>query len=153
MAITLKDVRAHLDPDEVDYLAARKLGPQAIPFLLELVQGGDLALASKAAYLASMILSPRSAAVLEKAAASQEAVVRVAAASAIRNLSEADAEKVMDLMKNDPDAGVRKVVLKSVSQLKSRRLAAKAKKMAENDPEPFIRDLAVSPGKGVKKKK
>jgi len=153
MAITLMDVRARLEPDEVDYLSARKLGPQAIPFLMELVQGGDLALASKAAYLASMILSPRSAAVLEKAAASQEAVVRVAAASAIRNLSAADAEKVMDLMKNDPDAGVRKVVLKSVSLLKSRRLSMKAKNMAQEDPEPFIRDLARGPAKGTKKKK
>ena len=153
MPITMKDVRARLDPDEVDYLEARKLGPRAIPFLLELVQGGDLGLASKAAYLASTILSARSTAVLETAAASKEAVVRVAAASGLRNLSEKDAEKVMDLMKNDPDAGVRKVLVKSVSALKSARLAAKVREMAEQDPEPFVRDLAASSVKKMKKKK
>lgn len=54
MSITMNDVRALLDPDEVDYSEAQKLGPEAIPFLMELVQGGDLGLASKAAYLQRM---------------------------------------------------------------------------------------------------
>ncbi len=153
MAITMKDVRARLDPDEVDYSKARKLGPEAIPFLMELVQGGNLGLASKAAYLASMILSPRSLAVLKKAAESKEAVVRVAAASAIRNLSEANAAKVMEMIGNDPDPGVRKVALKSASRFKSPRLAAKVQKMAEKDPEPFIRDLAAGTVKEMKIKK
>ena len=65
MPITMKDVRAWLDADEVDYENAKKLGSAAIPFLMELVQGGDLGLASKATYLASMIKSEQSAAVLE----------------------------------------------------------------------------------------
>jgi len=55
-----------------------------------------------------MILSNRSRVVLEAAAVSKETVVRVATASGIRNLSEVDAGKVMELMTNDPDAGVRK---------------------------------------------
>ena len=118
-----------------------------------LVKGGDPGPASKAAYLASMILSPRSAAVLKAAAESKETVVRVAAASGIRNLSQANAEKVMDLMKNDPEAGVRKVLLKSVSTLKSPKLAAKVQRMAQKDPEPFVRDLAATAAVKMKKKK
>jgi len=140
----MKDVRAQLDPDEVDYSEARKLGPEAIPFLMELVQGRDLGLASKAAYLASMISSDRSTAVLESAAVSKEAVVRVAAASGVRNLPEVDAEKVMELLRNDHDAGVRSVLVKSVSKFKSPRMAAKIQEIAEKDPEQFVRDLAVT---------
>lgn len=144
MTITMQDVRAVLTLDEVDYHEARKLGPEAIPFLKKLVQGGDLNLASKAAYLATLITSERSTEVLEAAAASQEPVVRVAAASGIRNLPERDADRVMERLRDDPDAGVRKVALKSVSTFKSPRLAAKVQKMADEDPEPFVRELANS---------
>ena len=144
MAITMQDVRARLDPDEVDYGEARRLGPAAIPFLMQLVQGGDPALASKAAYLASLISSDQSTAVLETAAASKEAVVRVAAASGIRNLPDAAAERVLELVRNDPDVGVRKVALQSVARFKSPQLAAKVQKIAEEDSEPFVRELAAS---------
>lgn len=153
MPITMKDVRTWLDAEEVDYNKAKALGSAALPFLMELVQGGDLGLASKATYLASMIRSQKSAAVLEKAAARNEPVVRVAAASAIRNLSEVPAGKLVDLLKNDPDAGIRKVMLKSAERLRSPKLAAKLQKIADKDPEPFVRELAASTVTKMKQKK
>jgi HEAT repeat protein len=153
MPITMQDVRAWLDAEEVDYASAQKLGPAAIPFLMELVQGGDLGLASKATYLASLIKGKKSVAVLEAAAARNEPALRVAAASGIRNLPEAQAEKVLDQLKDDPDAGIRKVVLKSAVRLKSPRVAAKLQQMAKSDPEPFIRELAASTAKKIKTKK
>ncbi len=151
MSITMKNVRTWLDADEVDYAKAKRLGSAAIPFLLELVQGGDMGLASKATYLASMIESDQSAAVLETAATSRESILRVAAASGIRNLPEVQAEKVLDLLRNDPDAGIRKVMLKSVDRFKSPQLAAKLQQIAETDPEPFIRELAASTSKKMKR--
>ena len=57
MSITMKDVRAQLDRDEPDYKEAAMLGQDAIPYLSELVKGPDAMLASKAAYLASLIKS------------------------------------------------------------------------------------------------
>lgn len=154
MAITMKDVRFWLDAEEPDYAGAkRKLGAAAVPYLLELVQGGDLGLASKATYLASMIKSEQSAAVLEAAAATNEPVLRVAAASGIRNLPKVQAERVLDLLRNDPDAGVRKVVLKSAVRLRSPQVAAKLQQMVETDPEPFVRELAASTVKEMKRKK
>jgi HEAT repeat protein len=153
MPITMKDVRAWLDADEVDYANAKKLGPAAIPFLMELVQGGDLGLASKATYLASLIRSEQSVAVLETAAARNEPVLRVAAASGIRNLPEVQAERVLDLLRNDPDAGIRKVVLKSADRFRSPQVAAKLQQMAETDPEPFVRELAASTVKKMKRKR
>lgn len=154
MAITMKDVRFWLDAEEPDYAGAkRKLGAAAVPYLLELVQGGDLGLASKATYLASMIKSEQSAAVLEAAAATNEPVLRVAAASGIRNLPKVQAERVLDLLRNDPDAGVRKVVLKSAVRFRSPQVAAKLQQMVETDPEPFVRELAASTVKEMKRKK
>jgi len=144
MPITIRDVRAFLDAEEVDYPKAKSLGPEAIPILLGLVRGGDLGLASKATFLASMIESDQSLAVLEAAAASSEPLLRVAAASGIRNLAEPHAERVLDLLRADPDAGIRKVVLASAGRLRSPQVAAKIQQMAETDPEPFVRELAAS---------
>ncbi len=150
MTITMKDVRNLLDPDEVDYSKAKQLGSKALPFLSELAQGGDLGLASKAVYLASLISGVKAKAILEKAAVSNEPVIRAAAAAGIRNLSETNAKKITGQLGNDPDVGIRKVVLKSISNFKSPALLNWAREMAEKDSEPFIRELAGSTVEKIK---
>lgn len=152
MPISMADVRRWLDAEEVDYHSAKKLGAPAIPFLLELVQGGDLGLAAKAAYLASLIKSDKAAAVLKAAVARNEPVLRVAVASGIRNLSEAQADKTVGLLQDDPDTGVRKVVLKSAAGFRSPAVMARVKRMAEDDPESFVRELAESTMTSMTKK-
>lgn len=142
MSITMKDVRTRLEPDEPDYAKAAQLGPDAIPYLNELINGDDIMLASKAAYLASLIKSENSISVLESAARNPEPIVRVAAASGLRNLSEENADRVSNLLIEDHDIGVRKVTVKSISQFRSPALIAKVRKLANEDPEPFMRDLA-----------
>jgi len=156
MATTMKQVRAWLEAEEVDYPGASKLGAAAIPFLKDLVKGGDLNLASKATYLVSLIKSTQSAAVLETAAASSEPLLRVAAASGMRNLPEKQALKVVDRLRKDADAGIRKVMLQSALRFRSPQMAAKLRQIATKDPEPFVRELAASvpqPQKRKKKKK
>ncbi len=144
MPVTMQDVRAVLDPEEVDYENAKRLGAAAIPFLMELVQGGDLGLASKATYLASLIEDEQSVAVLEAAAARNEPVLKVAAASGIRNLSVAHADRMLGLLKDDPDIGVRKVALQSAARFDSPPIVAKLRQIAESDPEPILRNLAAN---------
>jgi HEAT repeat protein len=144
MSLSINAIRAYLEPDEPDYVKAAELGPDAIPFVKEIVDGPDKMLASKAAYLASLIKSDRSITVLETAASSPETIVRIAAASGLRNLSEDDVNRVSDMLIEDKDVGVRKVTLKSISKFKSPMLIAKVQKLAERDPEPFLRDLASS---------
>lgn len=153
MPITMKGVRKWLDADEIDYNRAKRLGSAAIPFLIELAQGGDLGLASKAIYLASLIKSEQSVAILETAAASKEPILRVAAASGIRNLPEVQAGRLLDILKNDLDSGVRKVMLKSASRFRSPQVAMKFQQMAETDPEQFVRELAASTVKKMKRKR
>ena len=142
MAVTMKDVRAELDREEPKYEEAARLGSEALPFLEELVKGQDVMLASKAAYLASMIKGDRSAKILIEAASHPDAVVRVAAASGLRNLSEHDAGRVLDKLAADGDQGVRKVAVKSVAGFRSPEMVARVQRIAEKDPEPFIREIA-----------
>ena len=62
MPVTMKQVRAALDPEEPDYEKAAKLGPEALPHLEKLISRKDPNLASKAASLAGMIFVARSGA-------------------------------------------------------------------------------------------
>ena len=142
MSVTLNQVRAYLTQDEVNYEAARKLGPDAVPLLLDLVRGGDLNLASKAAYLASLIPAEASIGVLEEAARSPEVPVRVAAAAGMRHLSEHGAERVLAVVKADPDVGVRKVALHSAAAFRGAGVVGAVEEMARHEKEPFLQELA-----------
>lgn len=154
MAITMMDVRFWLDPDEVDYTSAkRKLGSAAIPYLMELVRGADLGLASKATYLVSMIKSDQTPEVMKAAAKSSEPLLRVAAASGIRNLPSVQAVMMVDELIDDQDVGVRNVLVKSAARFRSRQMVARMQKMAEMDPEPFVRELAESTVRSMKSRR
>lgn len=107
MSVSIEDVRRVLDPDEPDYAAAAELGEDALPYLEELVRADDVMVASKAAYAASLISD--GADVVATAAASEDPVIRVAAAAAARNLPPERSEQVLLRLSNDADAGIRKV--------------------------------------------
>jgi HEAT repeat protein len=142
MAVTMEDVRARLDPEEVDYPAAAALGPDALPHLEALASSADAMLASKATYLASLIRGERAARVLEIAAARGEPAVRVAAASGLRNLQEADATPLVDRLLDDGDVGVRKMAVRSAGTFTSPAMRERLQRVVTRDREPFMRDLA-----------
>jgi len=142
MSVTMNDVLAYLEPDEPNYAQAAKLGQDALPYLKEIIDKPEVILASKAAYLVSLIKSDKSISILEHAARNNEPIVRIAVASGIRNISERDANILLDEFIEDEDVGVRKVTLKSVAKFKSDLIASKVQKLQESDPEPSIRELA-----------
>jgi HEAT repeat protein len=98
-----------LEPEEPDYAAASRLGPEALPHLEALVAGSDPMLASKAAYAASVLEGATGEEVVRVAARSDDPVVRVAAAAAARNLPAQSARAVLTELASDEDPGIRKV--------------------------------------------
>ena len=151
MSVTMKQVRAHLDRDEPDYSAAAQLGVEALPHLVRLITDSDAMLASKAAYLASLIQSDRSNTVLEQAASNSHVQVRIAAAAGMQNIQQPPTA-LADILLNDSDVGVRKIALRSIEgrSIKGatmgpqsmQGLKAKVQKVAQSDSDTFIRDLA-----------
>ena len=115
MSVSMDDVRKVLDPDEPDYAAAARLGEEALAHLERLVRGDDPMLASKAAYAASLIEGGSD--VVETAAASEDPVVRVAAAAAVRNLPSGRARQMLRQLADDDDPGIRKVARASEREL------------------------------------
>lgn len=113
MPTTEAQVRAYLEPEEPNYqAAAAALGAEALPVLESLIQNADPLLASKAAYLASMIPGEQAARALEQAARSDHPTVRVAAAAGLRKRSDLS-DDVANALMADPDQGVRKVAAKA----------------------------------------
>jgi HEAT repeat protein len=141
MSVTRQDVLARIDLDEIDYpAAAAELGAEALPVLEQLAEGGDPMLASKAVYLASVISGPGSARVVERAVQHPDPRVRVAAAGALRNLPEEAAGAHVEGLLRDSDVGVRKVAISSAATFDSPALLDRVQRLAEQDPEPALRD-------------
>ena len=143
MAVTMQQVLARIDKDEPDYARAAKLGPGVLPHLRQIIEADDPMLASKAAYLASLIGGADAIDVLDQAANRREPEVRVAVAHALQNTSDAPPHLVERLL-GDKDAGVRKLALTTVGQLRLHTLQDKVATIAKRDPEPFVRDIAAS---------
>lgn len=143
MPVTREQVVAALLPEEPNYAAgARRLGAEALPHLAELVRGGDLMLATKAAYLASVIGGAASGPVLEEATRSAHPEVRVAVATGLRHLSDAAAEPVVSALLRDADAGVRKTTLKAAPPAALARNRATLERMTAQDPSDDLRRLS-----------
>jgi HEAT repeat protein len=119
LVITIEQITAVLKAEEPDYTEAAKLGPDTLPHLDTLVKTADPLLASKAAYLASLIKHEKSIEVLKSAAQSNHPEVRIAAASGSKNIEPNKINEVLSLLKNDEDVGVRQQVTK-LSKLATR---------------------------------
>jgi hypothetical protein len=137
----MERVRALLDGDEPDYEQAAQLGEEALPHLIHLVEGADVALASKAAYLAAFINAPQSANITEKAAQSEQPVVRVAAAGALTHIRPAPVQ-LMATMLSDQDAGVRYWTLRAIEVHRPAGLQTRVQAIAVNDPDVSVRQFA-----------
>jgi hypothetical protein len=142
MAVTMQQVLAVLAPDEIDYAVAARLGSDALPHLNQLISGSDVGLAAKATYLAGLIPHATSASAVERAAHSQEVVVRVAAAAAARNLPELAASRILVLLLADQDAGVRRNALKSVPLTKATpELRRQVERLSTTEIDPGLRQM------------
>ncbi|MGW5667373.1 HEAT repeat domain-containing protein [Micromonospora sp. NPDC003776] len=131
MAVSENQVRALLEPDEPNYVAATELGPEAIPHLEAFVRGADPMLASKAAYLAGLIPGEHSPEVVKLAARHGDPIVRVAAASATRNMPTTAANDILVGLVTDMDPGVRRVARSSVPEEPSEELSQRLSEARE----------------------
>jgi len=141
MPITIQDVINQLDREEPDYTQAARLGAEALPFLRQLVQGNNLALASKAAFLAGQIGGQGSLQVLEVAAHHSDPIVRVAAAASAKNVTELSSTLANTFL-NDTDPGVRKWGLRTLEVAHPQGIRPSVENIMNVDPDPALRELA-----------
>jgi HEAT repeat protein len=142
MSITKQEVIKRLGADEPKYAALARMGPEAVPHLAALINGEDLGLAAKATYLASVIQTEEAIEVLAAAAMSPHAILRVAAAAGLRNVSGGRAIPLAERLLEDKDAGVRKFAVRASSRLGLSALEPKLRAIAMQDNVQALRRIA-----------
>lgn len=150
MAVDMEQVRAALEPEEPDYSrAAKSLGADALPYLERIITGDHTGLAAKAAYLAGVIGTEKCLPAMEKAAASGQAVVRIAAAAAARHLPDEYRDSLVLQLVDDGDAGVQKVALNSAPAAMSDALKARVASLKAAAPAPSVKGKAKKTSKAA----
>jgi hypothetical protein len=145
MAVTLEQVTLALMPDEPRYgRLVTDLGADALPHLATLIQGDNLALAAKAASLATLIKDKRSLDVLSHAVASEHEVVRISAAAGLWRLEQFGIGPLLEPLLLDAQPSVRLNAAKSaVREPTDPRVKQALEALQVRDPSPIIRETAT----------
>ena len=143
--VTRDELIAALEPDEVDYdRIVRFIGADALPMLPELIDGDRLDLAAKATSLAGLLVGDQRLPVLDQAARSPHAVVRIAAAAAAESVSATEAEQLVPLLLDDKEPSVRKLAVRAAAPIAQRPpVRAALDRIATDDPVHALRDAVV----------
>lgn len=144
MPVTREQVLVQLDREEPNYAQAARLGAEALPHLMRLIEEGEPGLAAKATYLAGSLDTEQSVEIFHRAAQSSDVVVRVAAAASLKNLTVVPTDLAINLL-DDRDIGVRKWTLKSLATEQVRlpiELKTKIRQIAKIETNPMLRQLA-----------
>lgn len=115
MPMTDEELKFALGNEEPQYgVIVVKLTAADIPRLQTLADGGDVALASKAIYLASLLQEDSAHQIVARAAKSGNELLRVASATALQNLPTLTRAKVADALIDDHNPSISKMVIRAI---------------------------------------
>jgi HEAT repeat protein len=127
MPVSYAELKAKLDVDEPDYAALAAIAAGAMQHLRKLAASDDLSVASKAVSLAGIIGDTSSIGVVNDAARSRHALVRVAAAHAASLLPDSpEAARIVTRLLDDKDIGIVKMAARAAARQSDPGIAAKA---------------------------
>ena len=144
MAVDMEQVRAALEPEEPDY---PRVGAQGLRE--KIITGDQIGLVAKAAYLAGVIGTDKCLPAMQKAAASGQAAIRIAAAAAARHLPDEYRDSLVLQLVDDGDAGVQKVALNSAPAAMSDALKARVDSLKAAAPAPAVKGKAKKTSKAA----
>jgi HEAT repeat protein len=143
MTMNLDDVRTILSPDEASESRLERLDASAVPHLVALADGDDVALAVKATYALGKVPSDEGGQALLRLASSLDPRIRMGAASSSRSYGPAVHEPVLTALLADPDPGVAKSALRAVPRRISPTLRGRIQERVNATGEPALRKLAA----------
>jgi hypothetical protein len=142
MPMTEDELRIALDNEEPQYAAlAARLDASDVPRLRKLATGDDMARATKAVYLASLVEQDEAHDIVVEAARSPKELMRIASATALPNLPIAKREIAADTLIDEANPAVAKLVLRAVD-VRSTRLAPKIRALEARSPHAELKTLA-----------
>ena len=127
-----EEIEKSLRAEEPDYdELARKLGQEALPYLKDIAKSNDTLLASKAVYLSGVISNNNIFTdIIKDASGDARPEIRIAAAASLRpflnkltdlgNINATAITESIDLLQNDVDVGVQKIINKTINDLQDK---------------------------------
>ncbi len=142
MAMTEQELTQALDMEALHYpeLAA-KLDASDVPMLRAIAEGADVARATKAVYLASLVDKGDAHNIVVKAARSPTDLVRIASATGLANLPAAMRDRAADSLIDEANPAIAKMVLRALDASSS-ALGPKIRALQDRTIHIEIRDLA-----------
>jgi HEAT repeat protein len=139
MAKSLNELRMQLSAIEPDEHTLEGIGPDEVSALITLLDDQEAWLAARAVHALSRIDSDNARAAVVSAATSPRSEVRVAAATTAAELPGAVSDDVLARLLDDPDVGVRKFAVRSVSNRNSVAVRQKIQSIASSETNRRIR--------------
>jgi|SRR5918995_7214401 HEAT repeat protein len=140
--MTMAELRRQLSDIEPDESTYANIGPDDVPNLEALLHDEEAWMAARAVFALARIDTPEARTALIQAGASPREEVRVATASAAQLLPPVSSDIVLERLLDDPDVGVRKFAIQSVSERNSAPVRARLHEMATAESDPALRALA-----------
>lgn len=142
MTMTLEQLRNQLSAIEPDASIYEGIGASEILLLEQLLQDQEAWMASRVVFALSKVSDIRAVTVLSQAVADPRQEVRISVAASISNLRASDANNILVQLLEDPDIGVRKFAIRSVSETHNASVHAKLRDLGIQDPVPLMRAIA-----------
>lgn len=142
MAMTMDKIRQQLSVIEPDESVYAGIGADEVPSLVALLDDEEPWLAARAVHVLSRVGTPEALEALARAGRSHRDEVRVAVAAGAAVLPPDAADPMLDHLLTDPDAGVRKFAIRSVSSANSEAIRARLSGIAADDDNSALRTLA-----------
>jgi HEAT repeat protein len=142
MPMTLLELKQQLgaiEPDESTYAA---LSPEDVLLLETLLDDEEDWLAARAVHALARIDSSRARSALVKASGNARPEIRIAVASIASYLPPRASNGLLGQLLDDPDAGVRKFAIRSVSERNSAPVRSRLRELAAAENDPILRASA-----------
>jgi HEAT repeat protein len=137
-----REIDALLSAYEPNYERVARLGPTAVPVLRRLSRDPDLLMASRAIHAAGLIGGTDGAEIVERAARSDEVILRAAAAGTLARMEGSVAEPLLLALLDDDDPSIRMAATESAAAFRSKELIDRVATISRSDPEPMVRGAA-----------
>jgi len=140
--MTLSELKSQLSEIEPTESMYRGIGAAEVPLLRQLLEDKEAWVAARAVDALSRIDTPEAHASVAEAARSPRPELRVAAAVNAPKLSLDQCDRVLDVLLDDTNVGVRKFAISSVSERNSLKVKEKLRSIANSDADRMLRQLA-----------
>jgi hypothetical protein len=142
MAMTMERLKSKLSAIEQDESIYEGIGGTEIFLLEDLLNHPEPWMAARAVFSLARIKDERTVSILQKVARDRRPEVRLAVASSAQILPPGVADGLLNQLLDDPDIGVKKFAIRSVSNDSAMDLRGKLVWMAKKDQSGFIRAKA-----------